>query len=334
MKVAEIRRHRSICLMGLGNVFLDHQDYLGEAFSILFVTDNDQTAAQRHLGYDYIPPERLDTLDDPFVIVTTSRVNYAHISQQLAVSGIPHCLFADIEGVDEVNYPVVDLASLEGAYADHLGNTIEWHGSAAPDTRIYFGRSGKSGQPPVKARNNRLVIGENAHLAGRCRIAFTGSGSLVEIGRDNWIGGDMELAINSESYFTTGERCTFESINAATHEGGISIGNDCMISVRVNMQQFDSHPIFDVSSGERINASKSITVGNHVWVGFEAFLLGGCTIGNDCIVGARAVTSGNFSDGVILAGSPARVVREGITWRKDDLSRSAHLSHVSDCKLY
>lgn len=320
--------------MGLGSVFLDHHEYLGDVFPIFAVTDNDPAAALRRLAYDYLPPASLQALDDPFVIVTTSVDNYAAISQQLTAGNIAHCFFGEIEGVEEANYPVVSLASLDGTYADHLGNTIEWEGDTAPDIQVFFGQSGLNGRPPIKARNNRLTIGKGVQLTGRCRVLFRGSGSAVQIGSHNWIGGDMELAINSASYFRTGERCTFESLSVVTHDGGISVGDDCMLSVRVNMQQSDSHPIFDAGSGQRINSGRNITIGNHVWVGFEAFLLGGCTIGNDCIVGARAVTSGRFSDGVVLAGSPARVVREGVTWRKDDLSRSPVLSHVSDCKLY
>ena len=333
MQVTDIRNHSSICLMGLGSVFLYHHEELNEGFSVSYITDNDQSAALSYPGYSYLPPDGLKDLDDPFVIVTTSIENYESISSQLAAYGIPHCNFCEIEGLDE-NHPVVHLASLEGQYMDYLGNIIQWEGGIAPNTYVHFGQPRNGGLRPIKARNNRLVLGKGVMFEGDCHIRFTGSGSSVEIGNHNWVGGEMELSVNANSHFKTGDNCTFESIYAVTHEGSISLGDDCMFSVRVHLRQTDGHPIFDAESGQRINRGKNIAIGNHVWVGFEAFILGGCAIGNDCIVGARAVTSGCFPDGVIVAGSPARIVREGITWRKDELARSPILSHVSECKLY
>ena len=53
-------------------------------------------------------------------------------------------------------------------------------------------------------------------------------------------------------------------------------------------------------------------IGNRTMVGMGAILLNGCKIGNNSIVGAGAlVTEGKeFPDGVLLLGSPAKVVRE------------------------
>lgn len=331
MQVDEIKKHRSICLMGLGSVFIYHHAELSEEFPVSYITDNDPAAAVKYPRYNYLSPDRLQDLDDPFVIVTTSIENYGVINCQLTAYGVPHCHFSEIEGIDE-NYPVVHLASLEGQYTDHLGNTIQWEGGIAPNTYVHFGQPRNGGILPIKARNNRLVIGKGVMFEGPCHIRFTGSGSSVEIGNNNWVGREMELAISANSLVKIGDNCTFESIYAVAQEGNITIGDDCMFSVRINLWQTDGHPIFDAGSGRRVNCGKNLSIGNHVWVGLEAFLLGGCTIGADCIVGARSVTSGTFPDGVILAGSPARVVRTGITWRKDALPSSPPIAYLSDCK--
>jgi acetyltransferase-like isoleucine patch superfamily enzyme len=50
----------------------------------------------------------------------------------------------------------------------------------------------------------------------------------------------------------------------------------------------------------------NITVGNDVWIGQEAFILSGVTIGNGAVVAARAVVTRDVAPYSIVAGSPAR----------------------------
>lgn len=50
-------------------------------------------------------------------------------------------------------------------------------------------------------------------------------------------------------------------------------------------------------------------VGNDVWIGMQATILPGVTIGDGAIVAAKAVVSGDVPPYAIVAGNPARVVR-------------------------
>ena len=54
---------------------------------------------------------------------------------------------------------------------------------------------------------------------------------------------------------------------------------------------------------------KDTLIGNDCWIGREAMLLPGASLGNGVIVGARAVVSGSFPDYAIVAGNPARIIR-------------------------
>lgn len=49
-------------------------------------------------------------------------------------------------------------------------------------------------------------------------------------------------------------------------------------------------------------------IGDNSFIGMNAILLMGSTIGNNCIVGAGAVVSGIFPDGVVIGGNPANVI--------------------------
>jgi acetyltransferase-like isoleucine patch superfamily enzyme len=56
--------------------------------------------------------------------------------------------------------------------------------------------------------------------------------------------------------------------------------------------------------------AKAICVGRNVWIGFEACVLPGMTIGEGAIVGARSVVRESVPPFTIVAGNPARVIRE------------------------
>jgi acetyltransferase-like isoleucine patch superfamily enzyme len=56
--------------------------------------------------------------------------------------------------------------------------------------------------------------------------------------------------------------------------------------------------------------AKPIRVGRNVWIGFDCVVLPGVTIGNGAIVGARSVVTEDVPPFTIVAGNPARVIRQ------------------------
>lgn len=53
-----------------------------------------------------------------------------------------------------------------------------------------------------------------------------------------------------------------------------------------------------------------ITVGNDVWIGYEAVIFSGVTIGNGAIIGTRAVVTKNVPPYTIVGGIPAKPIRK------------------------
>lgn len=75
-------------------------------------------------------------------------------------------------------------------------------------------------------------------------------------------------------------------------------------------------PIFfeewDLPRGEVASAWDNrggIAVGNDVWIGFEAVILSGVTIGDGAIIGARAVVTKDVPPYTIVGGVPAKTIR-------------------------
>ncbi|GAA6618016.1 acyltransferase [Scytonema sp. NUACC26] len=56
--------------------------------------------------------------------------------------------------------------------------------------------------------------------------------------------------------------------------------------------------------------AQPILIGCNVWIGFDACVLPGITIGEGAIVGARSVVTQNVPPYTIVAGNPARIIRQ------------------------
>jgi virginiamycin A acetyltransferase len=52
-----------------------------------------------------------------------------------------------------------------------------------------------------------------------------------------------------------------------------------------------------------------VTIHENVWIGFEAIILPGVTIGRGAIVGSRSVVSTDVPPYAVVVGNPARIVK-------------------------
>jgi acetyltransferase-like isoleucine patch superfamily enzyme len=95
--------------------------------------------------------------------------------------------------------------------------------------------------------------------------------------------------------------CTLNDI------GGIDIGDEVMIGPNVSLLT-SGHPL-DPATRRRAITAAPIRLGRNVWIGASAVMLQGVTIGDDSVVGAGSVVTRDVPAGVLVAGSPARVVR-------------------------
>lgn len=66
----------------------------------------------------------------------------------------------------------------------------------------------------------------------------------------------------------------------------------------------------DMKPAESWDNRGDIVIGNDVWIGYEALVLAGVTIGDGAIVGARAVVTKDVPPYAIVGGLPARVIRQ------------------------
>lgn len=123
-------------------------------------------------------------------------------------------------------------------------------------------------------------------------------------------GGKIDLGDNftANSYF-------FASANECIH-----IGNDAVIGWNVSIRDVDGHCIYQCGDEkqEQINKNRAVHIGNHVWIAAKVDILKGTCIPDNSIVAyGTLLTGNNFVKGnCIIGGSPARVLKENVNWKK------------------
>lgn len=89
----------------------------------------------------------------------------------------------------------------------------------------------------------------------------------------------------------------------------VHIGNDVMIGpgaciITVN------HPLSPKGRRNHLGIAKPVTIGNDVWIGANCTILPGVTIGDNVVVAAGAVVTHDVPDNCLVAGVPARKIRD------------------------
>ncbi len=94
---------------------------------------------------------------------------------------------------------------------------------------------------------------------------------------------------------------------------GITIGDYTLIGGNVKIIDNDFHPIEvearNIDDESKIGI-KEIVIGRNSFIGANSIILKGTEIGEGSVVGAGSVVSGKFPANVVIAGNPAKVIKE------------------------
>lgn len=91
--------------------------------------------------------------------------------------------------------------------------------------------------------------------------------------------------------------------------GRVAIGDNVQIAPNVAIYTA-GHPVHPDSRNSGYEYGIPVTIGDSVWIGGNAVILPGVTIGSGSVIGAGSVVTTDVPAGVIAAGNPCRVLRE------------------------
>ena len=91
----------------------------------------------------------------------------------------------------------------------------------------------------------------------------------------------------------------------------ISIGDNCLIGRDVLIRDSDGHFI----DNNLVGFAAPVIIEDHVWIASKAIILKGVRIGKGAIVAAGSVVTRDVPAGCLVAGVPAKVIRENVTWK-------------------
>ncbi|MEM9758486.1 MAG: acyltransferase [Pseudomonadota bacterium] len=144
-----------------------------------------------------------------------------------------------------------------------------------------------------------IISGPGIHI-GDCFTAVAEPMHRVEIGVWGREAGAGTIRIGRCVLMSPGSRIS------ASDE--IVIGDGVMMANGTYITDSDWHTVYDRT--RRADAVTPVHIGNNVWLGDHATVLKGVTIGENSVVAARSVVTRDVPANVIVAGNPARVVRD------------------------
>lgn len=169
----------------------------------------------------------------------------------------------------------------------------------------------------VAGSNNIVQVHEGTTFVN-CLFSLSG-GMKVTIGASKF--GIVGLCVfGKESQVQIGSNFSCWGVEVRCHEQktAVTIGNNCMFAQDILIYATDVHSIFDQFTRELLNLGEPVVVGDNVWCARGVTILKGVVIRNHVVVGADSLVNKRFNENnVIIAGSPATIVRRGIDWVRD-----------------
>lgn len=293
------REYETVIGYGIGQYYEKTKEELNKVVKLDYLCDKKWVNVDdfKYDGIKVIQPKKMQEHRDALVIVFSGNSYICEsIKDDLNQMGVMYVHVDEILNLQkEWNGKQLKEKFPDGKYRDTRGNEIYFDSSLPDQIRISF-----------QGEKNELTIDPDVTI-GSLYIEFGNSG-YCSIGRKTKI---------IDAYF-------------AISDAEVKIGKDCLFSSEIILRTHDFHHIFDFNSHERINYAKDIIIEDNVWLAHRVSLLAGAKIGTGSVVGTCAVTSSQFGSHMIIAGCPAKVIRENICWSKDSTEYFNH-STLEEC---
>lgn len=166
---------------------------------------------------------------------------------------------------------------------------------------------------------NNLIYCEAGVTLKDCIITLVGEGNIVYLSK-NKHPYKLSLRIYRDSNCFFGKENYMNGIlNLLVQEHqNVIIGAEGAFSYGIYIMTSDAHLVYDIKKRKRLNDSKSILIGDHVWLGQFSTILKGSNIGSGSIIGANTVITGKkVGSNTAWGGNPGKEIKKEVFWEKD-----------------
>ena len=159
--------------------------------------------------------------------------------------------------------------------------------------------------------NGMFVVGWKQFSGSRLETRLqVGGNATVIINGDFTVYGGSDFRIVENGRLTLNDGFCNDGVQIVC-ANSVTLGKGCAIARDVIIRDYDAHQLI----GCDFAISKPICIGDHVWIGTRAIILKGVTIGDGAVVAAGAVVTKDVPSRTLVAGVPAKVIRENVEWR-------------------
>ena len=167
-----------------------------------------------------------------------------------------------------------------------------------------------------------IKIGANTLCWGSVAIAKSPDSSIT-IGDNVRIGSDflragiaiyskLKIQAFAKSKITIGDRAALSGTSITCRTTSIEIGPGVIIAPNVIIVDSDFHspwPPENRTTTPGYDRDKAVKIHKNVWVGMNSLILKGVTIGENSVIAAGSVVTGDIPANVIAGGNPAKVIK-------------------------
>ncbi len=173
----------------------------------------------------------------------------------------------------------------------------------------------------IIGNNNTIIISKNCRMRNM-KFEIEGSNNMIFLDEKvNFMEKGWFLIQGENSRISIGKSSLFRDAKLFAGESNtkIEIGNSCFCGI-VSFSTSDFHSIIDLESGRRINPPGDIKVGDNNWITNHILIRKGAEINDNSVISPYSIVNRKFEkSNIVLAGQPAKIIKENITWSREKL---------------
>lgn len=144
------------------------------------------------------------------------------------------------------------------------------------------------------------------HMEKKSKLFVNGEFWLGR-GSKLWLLENGELTLNGPNSYTSGN-------NLIICKDQVVIGARTQIAWGVTISDHDFHKTYDLEGNQQLETAP-VKIGNDVWIGANATILKGVTVGDRAVIASGAIVTRDVPSESLVGGNPAKIIKEKVIFK-------------------